>query len=140
MGWRPDLQDEMRNAEKSETGRHGCWQHQEAHLEILPAEDRERSHRTVPALGEGSPFRSVLVVPVPHANKGTPIQGVRGVTAATEDSVGGSTERDGEVEEPVEDPRSFRRSEVQSGGAGFSLTDGRGEDRAGCGSGVRGGV
>ena len=82
----------------------------------------------------------LLVVPVPHANERTPAQGVPRVANATEDSMGGGAEGDWEMEEPVEDPGSFRRPEVQSGSIGFVFIYGRGEDSAGCGrSGRRGG-
>ena len=53
MGWRPDVQEEIQNAEKPETGRHGCWEHQETCLEVLPAEDGALPDVTVPALGKG---------------------------------------------------------------------------------------
>jgi len=36
MGWRPDLQDQVQNAQKSEAERHGCWEHQEARLAVIP--------------------------------------------------------------------------------------------------------
>jgi len=39
VGRRPDLQKEVQDAEKPEAGRHGCWEHQEACLKVLPAED-----------------------------------------------------------------------------------------------------
>ena len=51
MGWRSDLEDEVPHAEEPETRWRGGWQHQEARLEVLPAEDRTRLHRTIPALG-----------------------------------------------------------------------------------------
>jgi len=53
---------------------------------------------------------------------------------SAEDPVGGGAERDREVEEPVEDPGSFRGWRVQSGSAGFPLLDGCREDSTGCGS------
>ena len=52
VGWRPDLQEEVLDAEESEGGRHGSWEHQEARLAVLPAEDGTLSHRTIPALGQ----------------------------------------------------------------------------------------
>jgi len=45
----------------------------------------------------------MLVVPVPDPDPGTSIQGVPGVAAAAEGSVGGGEEGDREGEEPVED-------------------------------------
>jgi len=51
---------------------------------------------------------------------------------AAEDSVGGGAEGDGEVKVQLEDPGSLRRSEVQTGGAGFPLLYGRGEGSTGC--------
>jgi len=51
VGWGPDLEDEVPHAEEPKTRWRGGRQHQEARLEILPAEDRTRPHRTIPALG-----------------------------------------------------------------------------------------
>jgi len=45
----------------------------------------------------------VLVVPVQDADKGTPVQELRQVEDATEDYVGGDTEKDRERKEPVYD-------------------------------------
>jgi len=39
VGGRPDLQEEVQDAGKPEAGRHGGWEHQEARLKVLPAED-----------------------------------------------------------------------------------------------------
>ena len=47
-----------------------------------------------------------------------------------EDPLGGSEEGDRAVEEPVEDPGSFRRQEMQPGNTGLSHIYGRGEDSA----------
>jgi len=38
VGWRPDLQEEIQDAEKPEARWHGCWDFQKAHLEVLPSE------------------------------------------------------------------------------------------------------
>jgi len=50
-----------------------------------------------------------------------------------EDPLGGGEEGDRAVEKPVADPGPLRRQEVQSGGAGFPYSYGRGEDSAGSG-------
>ena len=42
MGWGPDLQNEIQDAEKPEAGQHGCWEHQKARLKVLPGEDWRR--------------------------------------------------------------------------------------------------
>jgi len=34
VGWRPDLQEEIQDAEKPEARWHGCWDFQKAHLEV----------------------------------------------------------------------------------------------------------
>jgi len=104
MGWRPDLQDEIQNAEKPQAGRHGGWKYQETCFKILPAESVALPHRTVLALGEGSPYCPALVVPVPLANERPPSQSVSGMEDVVGDSVGRGAEGDWEVEEPVEDP------------------------------------
>jgi len=41
-------QEVVQDAEKPEAGRHGCWEHQEARLEVLPTEDRALPFRAVP--------------------------------------------------------------------------------------------
>jgi len=51
VGRRSDLEDEVPHAEEPETRWLGCRQRQEARLEVLPAEDRTRPHRTILALG-----------------------------------------------------------------------------------------
>jgi len=48
----------------------------EAHLEVLPAEDRSLPHRAVPPLNEEPAHRSVLVVSVPDADPKSSLQGV----------------------------------------------------------------
>jgi len=45
VGRRPDLQKEIQDAEKLETGWHSRWEHQEACLKVLPAEDGALPHR-----------------------------------------------------------------------------------------------
>jgi len=79
----------------------------------------------------------VLVVPVPHENEGPPLQGVPGMADAAEDFVGGGAEGNREMEEPVEDQGSFRRSKVQPGGTGFPILYGHEGDGTGCGRGRR---
>ena len=58
------LQEEVQNAEKPEAGRNGCWEHEEACLEVVPAKDGGALLRgTVPAQCEGLPNRPVLAFP-----------------------------------------------------------------------------
>jgi len=52
LGWRPDLQDEVQNAEES---RRCCWKHQEAHLKVLPRKIALASGTTCTGLRSGSP-------------------------------------------------------------------------------------
>jgi len=76
VGWGPDLYKEIQNAKKPEARRYSCWEHQEACLKVLPAEDRALPYRTIPALDE-IPFDSpVLVVQVPPAVEGSPFEKV----------------------------------------------------------------
>jgi len=63
----------------------------------------------------------MLVVPVPTPDSGAPLQGVPGVKGLAEESVGGGEEGDGEVEEPVEDPRPPSGREVWAGSTGPPL-------------------
>jgi len=39
VGWRSHLQEEIQDTKKPEARRHGCWEYQEARLEVLPDED-----------------------------------------------------------------------------------------------------
>ena len=78
---------------------------------------------------------SMLVVPVPDPDPGTPLQGVPGVEAAAEDPVGGGEEGDREVEGPVEDQGPPGGREVQAAGTGFLLLYGRGSEGAASGKG-----
>jgi len=71
----------------------------------------------------------MLVVPVPNADPGPPLQGV------PRDPVGGGEEGDWEVEGPVEGAGPPGRWEVQPGGAGLPLDHGRGQAGAGGGGG-----
>jgi len=50
MGWRPGFLGEMQDAEQVEAGRSACGSLQEAHLRVLPAEDRSLPDRAVPEL------------------------------------------------------------------------------------------
>jgi len=52
MGWGPDLQDEIPDTGKPEARWHGCGEHQEACLKVLPDQDRALPVRTVPPLDE----------------------------------------------------------------------------------------
>jgi len=113
VGGRPDLQEEIHDAGESETGRHGCWKHQEACLEVLPAEDGALPHRTVPALGESTPNSPVLVVPLPHADEGPPLEGVPGVEGSAEDPMEGGMGGDRKREAAMEGSRALRRQEMQ---------------------------
>jgi len=76
VGWRPDLQDEIQDAEKPEAGRHGDRKHQEACLAVLLAEDGALPHRVVPLVDKEPTHRVVLVVPVPGPDSGASLQGV----------------------------------------------------------------
>ena len=104
MGRRPHLQGEVPHAGKPKARWRRGQQHQEACLKVLPAKDRTRPHRTVPALGESSARCQMLVVQVPLANERPPFQGVSGMENAAVGSVGGGAEGNQEVEEQVDGP------------------------------------
>jgi len=70
--WRPDLRDEVPNAEKPEAGRHGIWEHQEASLAGLPDQGGALTIRAVPQLHEELAHPTVLAVPVPEPYSGAP--------------------------------------------------------------------
>jgi len=106
VGWGPDLYKEVQNAKKPEAGWCGCWEHQEACLEVLPAEDRVLPYRTIPALDE-IPFDSpVLVVQVPKANEGLPFKEVPTMEECAEDPVEGGMEGSRERKVAVESSRA----------------------------------
>jgi len=109
VGWRSSLQAEIQVSGNPQTGQHGCWKYQEARLAVLPAEGGALPHGKVPALGQESTRPPMLVVPVPLADKGAPLQGVSEVEGGAEDPLGGSEEGDRAVEEPVKDPGGLRR-------------------------------
>jgi len=67
----------------------------QACLKVLPAEDRSPPHRAVPTLNEELAHHSVLVVSVPDADAGAPLQGVSRVEGPTNDPVGRGTEGSG---------------------------------------------
>ena len=69
---------------KSQSRRVGGWEHQEAHFEVLAVEDWSLPRRAVPTLGEESAHRPVLVVPMPDADPGSPLQRVSRVEAPAE--------------------------------------------------------
>jgi len=51
MGRRPHLQGEVPYAREPKARWRSGRQHQEARLEVLPAKDRTRPHRSIPAVG-----------------------------------------------------------------------------------------
>ena len=57
----------------------------------------------------------MLVVPIPDADPGPPLQGVLQVEATAEDPVGGGEKGDGGVEGPLEGAGPPGRWEVQPG-------------------------
>jgi len=138
VGGRPDLQEEVQDAEKPEAGRHGCGEHQAACCKVLPAEDGALPHRRIPALDEIARDSPVLVVPVPQADEGPPFEEVPEMEGGAEDLVGGGIQGDGQGEVAVESARAVRREWVQPSGAGLPLLDRRREDSAGCGNRRRG--
>jgi len=133
MGRRPHLQDEVPHVSEPKARWRRGRQHQETCLEVLPAEDRARPHRTVPALGDGSRHCPVLVVAVPLANERPPLQGVPGMEAAGKDAVGGGAEGDGKVEESVEDPGPSGRWEMRAGSSRLPHLNGCGKAGAPAG-------
>ena len=56
---------------------------------VLPDQDRALPDRAVPELDQETIHRTMLVVPIPIADPGTPPQGVLRVEAAAENPVGG---------------------------------------------------
>jgi len=127
MGWRPELQEEIQSAEGPEAGRHGGWELQEACLKVLLAEDKSLPLRAIPQLDEESADRPVLVVPIPDADPGPPLQGVLRVEGPAEDPVGRGAEGEGR-EEPVQDPGPPRRREAQPGGTRLPFHYGCGKE------------
>jgi len=76
-------------------------------------------HRAVPTVDEEPPYRSVLAVPVSHADTGLPLQGVPPVDGPAEDPVGRGTEGKREGEAPVQDPVSADDEDYGAGALSF---------------------
>jgi len=108
VGWGPDHYEEIQNAKRPEARQHGCWEHQEACLEVLPAEDRALPYRRIPALDDIPPDAPVLVVPAPQADKRAPLKGVPEVEKTAESAVEGGVERDREGEGETKSLRALR--------------------------------
>jgi len=117
VGWGPDLQEEVQDAQEPEARRHGGWECQAAGREVLPDEDGALPRRRIPALDNLPAYGPVLVVPAPQADERAPLEGVPEVEKAAEDAVEGSVEGDGEGETAVEGSPALRRPEVQPGSA-----------------------
>jgi hypothetical protein len=79
VGWRPNLQSQVSDAASTAARQDSSWEHQEACLEVLPAEDRASPLGATPELDEKEAHLPVLVVPIPNANEGTLPHGVPGV-------------------------------------------------------------
>jgi len=112
---------------------HGSGEHQKACLAILPTQDGALPDRAVSQLDKEPPHPAILVVLVPNADPGPPLQGVSRVEATAEDPVSGGEEGDWEVEGPVEGAGPTGRREVQPGGARLPFDYGCGQ------AGARGG-
>jgi len=97
-----NLQEEIPYAGQPKARRRGSQQHQETRLSVLPAEDGALPNSAVPQLDKDPNHPTMLVVPVPNADPGPPLQVVPRVEAAAEDPVGGGEEGDQEVEGTVE--------------------------------------
>ena len=80
----------------------------------------------------------MLVVQVPNADPGPPLQGVPRAEAAAEDPVGGGEAGDWEVEGPVKGAGPHGGREVQPGGTWLPILDGCGKTGAGRDGGRRG--
>jgi len=135
MGGGPNLQEEVPVACEPAGRWYGSREHQKACLAVLPVQDGALPDSAIPQLDKEPTHPSMLVVPVPNADPGPPLQGVSGMETAAEDFVGGGKEGDGEVEGPVEGAGLTGRREVQPGGAGLPFDHGRGQAGAGCGGG-----
>ena len=104
VGWRPHLQEEVPHAKEPEARYRGGRQHQEARLTVLPDQDGALPDGAVPQLDKEAAHPTVLVVPVPGADAGAPLQGVFRVEGPAEDPLGGGEEGDREGEGQVEGP------------------------------------
>jgi len=102
---KPDLREEIQNAEEPEAGLHGGWDFQAACFKFLPAEDRSLPLQAIPQPDEESTHCPVLVVPTPDADPGPPFQGMPQVEFPAEDPVGRGAEGERKGETLVQDPR-----------------------------------
>jgi len=94
---RPDLQEEIQDAEKPGARRYSGWEYKEVCITVLSDDDGTPPQRAVPALDEESAYCLVLVVPVPDANTGSLIQEVPRAEAPAGDPVGGGVEGGGKA-------------------------------------------
>jgi len=122
---------EVPNAENDAPEQIGSAEPEEAGREVPSTQDRALPHKAIPEVDEELRHGGVRVVPVQDADKGTPVQELRQVEDATEDNVGGGTEKDRKREEPVHDQGNVRGRAVHGSNSGFLENDeGGGEDGA----------
>jgi len=93
--------EEVPDAKNDAPEQHGGTRTEEAGRKVLPAQDQALPHRAIPEVDEELEHGEMWVVLVQDADKGTPVQELRQVEAATEDNVGGDTQKDRKRKEPV---------------------------------------
>ena len=75
----------------------------------LATQRRALPHRRIPALDEIASESPVLVVPMPQADKRSPLEEVPEMEGGAADLVGGGVQGDGQGEVVVESPQALHR-------------------------------
>jgi len=129
--------EEVPNARNDAPERHGGASTEEADRKIPPAQDWALPHRAIPEVDEELEHGGVWVVPVQDTDKGTPVQELRQVEAATEDNVGRDTEKDRKREEPVHNQRTVCGRAVHWSDLGLLENDEGGGEGGAAGAATR---
>ena len=87
VGRDPSLQEEIKDVEKPEAERRGCWELREARLLAFPASNGSCTHPKIITLGYVPPYRSLLVAQGPNTDDKPLLQGVSEVEGPADDPV-----------------------------------------------------
>ena len=129
--------EEVPDAENDAPEQQGGTRTEEAGRKVPPAQDRALPHRAIPEVDEELEHGGVWVVPVQDADEGTPVQELRQVEAATEDNVGGDTEKDRKRKEPVHNQGNVCGRTVHWSGSGLLEDDEGGGEGGAAGAATR---
>jgi len=129
--------EEVPDAENDAPEQHGGTRTEEAGRKVPPAQDWALPHRAIPEVDEELEHGGVRVVPVQDADKGTPVQELRQVEAATENNAGGDSEKDRKRKEPVHNQGNVCGRAVHGSGPGLLENDEGGGEGGAAGAATR---